>query len=166
MRRVPPLVYLVAVVAVVGALFLNAEGGRVRQPIAFNHKKHLAQGLTCEICHTAVAEGTRAGIPTVETCLTCHSDPQTKSAEEAKVRGYGDRKEAIPWKVVHRIPAHVYFSHRRHVALAKLDCAPCHGKVAARTKPFTRPAVNFSMDFCMRCHRKANANTDCLSCHL
>ena len=56
-----------------------------RQPIAYNHKKHLAAGLECANCHLGIADGkARAGIPTVEVCAACHTgddeNPRAKAA--------------------------------------------------------------------------------------
>ena len=71
----------------------------------------------------------------------------------------------IPWNRVYSQPDYVFFSHRRHVVVAKLDCANCHGDMGSLSSPPIRPAVDQSMDWCMNCHQQRQASTDCVSCH-
>ncbi len=56
---------------------------RTAQPIAFNHAKHVANGLACADCHSGAEQQARAGLPTVETCRSCHESALTESPEEA-----------------------------------------------------------------------------------
>jgi len=35
----------------------------------------------------------------------------------------------IPWVRIHNLPDHVYFSHKQHVTVGKLECKDCLGKV-------------------------------------
>jgi menaquinone reductase, multiheme cytochrome c subunit len=137
----------------------------VEQPILFNHKLHVDNGASCPDCHTQVLEGMRAGRPSLDTCMGCHSEAQTKSPEEEKIRQFAKDGREIPWKQVYRLPAHVYFSHRRHAGLAKIQCEVCHGAMAEMTAPPTAPLVVHTMGFCLDCHRRSNASVDCLACH-
>lgn len=134
------------------------------QPIAYNHKVHLDAGMECQTCHTGIAEGlANARLPTIDICLTCHESddsPKTKP-----IRDYAAKKQAIPWQRVYNVPNHVFFSHRRHVGAAKLDCALCHGDMKKMETPVARPAVTISMSRCIACHRKSKASVDCLACH-
>ncbi|MBI2370462.1 MAG: cytochrome c3 family protein [Deltaproteobacteria bacterium] len=157
---------VVAVIVVVGGvLFAQRLEPAVRQPIQFNHAKHIAQGLECAACHQYVKEQTFAGLPTVETCMMCHSAPQTKSPEEEKVRQFAEKGQGIPWQRLYRMPGHVFFSHRRHVSVAKVECQTCHGAMAQATTPPSRPLVNQSMSWCLACHEKRQASVDCVACH-
>lgn len=135
-----------------------------RQPIAYNHKKHIDAGLECSACHTGIAEGdARARLPGIGVCLNCHAsddDPKTKP-----IRDYAEKKLPIPWQRVYQVPDHVYFSHRRHVDSAGLDCSVCHGNMKERETPVTRQAVSISMTRCVDCHRAKGVTTDCLACH-
>jgi hypothetical protein len=63
------------------------------------------------------------------------------------------------------LPPHVYYSHRRHVVLGKLECVRCHGGIADTISPPTRPLVQISMDFCTGCHNQSKVTNDCKSCH-
>jgi len=71
----------------------------------------------------------------------------------------------IPWEQVYAEPDYVFFPHRRHIAVAKLACAECHGDVRNMTEPVLRPVVNQSMNWCMNCHQQKRASVDCIACH-
>ncbi len=71
----------------------------------------------------------------------------------------------IPWKVVHAVPDHAFFSHRRHVKLAGLECALCHGEVTQMEEPFAQPFLEIEMEWCMGCHEEKVASNDCYACH-
>ena len=46
----------------------------LQQPIPFSHKHHVTDdGIDCRYCHTSVEKSSFAGIPSTETCMTCHS---------------------------------------------------------------------------------------------
>ena len=141
-------------------------GSKVQQPISFNHKKHVAQGLDCDHCHPYFKEHLFSGLPTVSTCLECHEEPVTQNLEEEKIRKYHQQKKEISWKRVYQQPDHVFFSHRRHVILGKISCETCHGDIAQRERPPSGPWVNMTMRWCMDCHFKSKASNDCLVCHV
>ncbi len=155
-----------AVVFVAQTLFLHGWQGRGGpQPIAFNHSKHIASGMDCTDCHAGARTEEHATIPALAVCAGCHESALGKSAEEAKVRAYVAAGREIPWNPVTHVPAHVYFSHRRHVALAKLECSVCHGSMEKLTSPPVRPARVLDMDTCIGCHQQKQARTDCNDCH-
>lgn len=136
------------------------------QPLSFNHKKHLNQGLECNACHRFYKTQTFSGIPNLNTCLECHQDPLTKSSEEEKIRQSQRIGKDITWKRIYEQPDHVFFSHRRHVVLGKLDCKNCHGDVGQSERPPTKPWVKMTMKWCMDCHTKSKVTNDCLACHV
>lgn len=156
---------LAALFLLSATLVCACDGSGIRQPLQFSHRAHVGSGLACEFCHESVASSTFAGMPPTDTCATCHAAPMSDSPEEAKVRAYADKGEEIPWRRVYRLPGHTYFSHRRHVTLAGLDCRECHGDVADDTVPQSRPAVPLNMATCMACHEQRAASTDCNACH-
>lgn len=137
----------------------------VVQPLEFNHQKHLATDITCLNCHTTANKDAFAGLPNVKRCVRCHESEDLKKPETEALKAYVDRDEDIPWKRVYRVPGHTYFSHRRHVALAKLDCAVCHGDMTKVTQSVTRQAIEITMDRCIDCHREKGVTEDCLACH-
>ena len=141
----------------------------VQPSVPFNHQKHLTAGLTCAACHAQAETQTFAGIPAVTDCLECHAavgaQTPTLAQIEPQLTRLAARGEEIPWKQVYRVPGHVYFSHRRHVTLAKLDCAVCHGDLRQATAPLVRPEHPITMERCLACHRQQHVTTDCFACH-
>jgi predicted CXXCH cytochrome family protein len=85
--------------------------------------------------------------------------------EKALVTSYIESSEDIPWNRIYDVPGHVYFSHRRHVAVAGVECATCHGDIASSTTPPPAPLNDISMAFCIDCHEKEEVTTDCNACH-
>ncbi len=134
------------------------------QPIAFTHKVHAANGLTCEVCHTAAAQGPQAGIPSVKFCMACHLVIAADKPEVKKMAAYMSRGEDIPWARVYdySTTAHVRFNHAPHIR-ASVACADCHGDVAQQT--VAERVVDLSMGYCIGCHQERKASVDCLTCH-
>ncbi len=159
-----PLLILAIVIALL--LILWGYGPSYDQPISYNHKLHIEQGLECISCHRYVMEQTFASIPGVDVCLECHEEPLTESREEEKIRQFAESGTDIPWMQVYEVPDHVFFSHRRHVSVAEIACEECHGEIEGREKPFTRPLIDLSMEFCIDCHKGSGATEDCVACHI
>jgi hypothetical protein len=132
----------------------------VRQPIAFPHAKHQAVG--CAVCHRGAASSARAGIPDVALCSKCHA---TAPAGTSGVWEAASTRRTIGWVQVTHVPDHVMFSHRRHVTLARLDCASCHGEMRDRRTPLGSAPVRLTMNTCLSCHRHEGAAEDCAACH-
>src|SRR5436190_18878297 len=89
----------------------KAVGPALEQPIHYSHKLHAGKlGIDCGYCHTNVDKSPIANYPNVETCMNCHkyvkrATGQTKdSAQIAKLTGYYDRRQSIPWVQVHWLP--------------------------------------------------------------
>jgi len=143
--------------------FLNWRPDPV-QPIAFPHKVHIDNGLTCEICHTAVAQGPQAGIPSLNFCMACHLVIAADKPEVQKMLAYHARGEDIPWVRVYDYSptAHVRFNHAPHIR-AGVPCASCHGDVAQQT--VVERVVDLNMGYCITCHQERKASVDCLTCH-
>lgn len=138
----------------------------VPQPIAFNHRKHTQDlKLDCTFCHKYVRDGPHAGLPNEETCSLCHLAPQGTSAEAARLTELLGRGEALRFNKLFRLPPHVFYTHRRHVGIAKLECQNCHGAIADTERPPAGPLVRVDMDFCLDCHRDRGETLDCNRCH-
>lgn len=127
----------------------------VKQPIEFPHKTHIALNLPCTSCHQRAEKDTVAGRPPTALCIACHAGAESKSEEIRKLKAYGEKGEDIPWQRVWRLPTHVFFSHRVHVAIAKLDCQSCHGPMETLDRPPPRPLKTLAMDDCIGCHLKS-----------
>jgi hypothetical protein len=141
-------------------------GSKTEQPISFNHKKHLEQGLECDSCHRYFKNQMFAGMPDIATCLECHKEPITKSLEEEKIRKFAQKGEEILWKRLYEEPDYVFFSHQNHVILGKIQCQTCHGNIGESERPPSRTFEEMTMDWCMGCHKKHRVTNDCLACHV
>ena len=168
--------FLLVALAVLAGTVVYALRERQRQlplvvqpPIPFDHQKHLAAELTCAACHVYADTQVFASLPAIKDCLECHASWGAKTPGltqiEPTLKQIAERGEEIPWKKVHRVPGHVYFSHQRHVAFAKLECAVCHGDMSMVTSPVVRQAIPITMERCLECHRQQHVTTDCLACH-
>jgi len=134
------------------------------QPIPFPHKTHIAKQAVCTDCHESVEKGPIAGIPSVKTCMICHSQIAIDRPLIKQVTSYADKGIEIPWQRVYGFPheAHVKFQHAPHIR-ASVDCAVCHGDVANQT--VAERVIDHNMGFCVDCHRRKKASNDCLTCH-
>jgi hypothetical protein len=140
------------------------------------HKIHVAEEeIPCTDCHIGAEEADHATIPLGEDCADCHEDgngENGENAEEARLVEMLASGEPIPWKRVHKLREHVRFSHRRHVVAGQILCERCHGEVAERELPFSRPNISFNrelgMERCVACHLESGnprAGIDCALCH-
>lgn len=141
-------------------------GENVSQPIQFNHRKHVRDaGLACATCHEYYETSAHSGLPGLATCLGCHDGTTTGTAEEKKLVELGKTEPTPPFRKLFRLPDHVYYSHRRHVVVAGLECEDCHGGIAETTAPPPRPLVRVTMATCVACHAAKGVQTDCTHCH-
>ncbi len=138
----------------------------VPQPIAFNHRKHTQElKLNCEFCHAYVKKGAHAGLPDARTCSMCHRTPQGNSAEAARVTTLLDQGDPLTFNKLFALESHVFYTHRRHVGIAELECQGCHGGIAETERPPVRPLIKIDMDFCMDCHHEQGQTLNCNACH-
>lgn len=158
---VRPLVLAGIVVAAGAGWVLLMPRAPAAQPVPFSHAKH--RGMACVVCHRGAEVSARAGIPQGETCLKCHAT--APRGVDAALWSEAERGTRLGWTRVTRVPDHVYFSHRRHVALAKLDCVSCHADIGQWAAPPARAAMRLDMDTCLACHRTEGASQDCAACH-
>ena len=148
------------VIGIAAAWMLLLPSRPAAQPIAFNHAKH--QALTCAGCHRGAVTSERATLPGPDVCAKCHA-----SAPKGVDAGPWNslQSSTANWVKVTRVPDHVLFSHRRHVALGKLDCSSCHGDIGQRTAPPAGAPIRLEMATCRACHNQSGANEDCAACH-
>lgn len=156
---------------VLAILLLFMAGGARRgaaagggQPIAFSHRLHAGQlKLDCQFCHFYARRSASAGVPSVGHCMRCHELVETKSPDLEKLREHWERRQPIAWSRIYDLPDHVVFSHEKHVR-AEVACARCHG--AVETMETVQPVQEeFTMGWCMQCHKERKASLECLSCH-
>ncbi len=138
----------------------------IDQPVAYNHSIHVNDvGMECTECHTGVENRTRASLPVLEICEDCHSEMNGETEAEAFVVAAIENSEEILWNRIYELPDHVYFSHRRHISLGKIECTQCHGDIQDFEMPPQIPYIAQTMEFCMDCHEEQKVNNDCLACH-
>ncbi len=159
------IIFLFILIFVV-AIFANKN--EIRQPIAFNHKKHVDNNVPCSFCHRHYKDTYYAGIPQTNVCITCHEDVIYVTPEKKKIEQYYQQKQPIPWKQIYKGPDYAFFSHRLHVKVGKIDCQKCHGEVQKMTQPFTRQPIPLKMKYCIQCHEKVQKISnpyECIDCH-
>jgi hypothetical protein len=121
------------------------------QPVPFSHLHHVdGLGIDCRYCHTGVEQSSFAGIPSTETCMTCHSQVWKDAPVLQPVRDSWQSGKPLQWQRVHDLPDYVYFDHSIHVAKG-VGCATCHGQV--NEMPITWKTKELYMRWCLDCHR-------------
>ncbi len=149
----------------------SAESGRVEavashnraaQPIPFSHKLHSAQNLDCSSCHSNPDPGDNMTIPDAEFCMDCHQTVAADKPAIKKLAHFAGSRKPIPWVRVYSLPAFVFWRHRIHLAAGQ-SCEACHGDVAAMH--VVRATTVTTMDGCVDCHDRKDANTGCSTCH-
>ena len=121
------------------------------QPVPFSHQHHTWElGIDCRYCHTSVEKSGYAGLPSTETCMSCHSQIWTNSPLLEPVRKSYETNTPIKWNLVNRLPSFVFFNHSIHVTRG-INCNTCHG--AVNDMHITWKGNSFMMSWCLDCHR-------------
>ena len=154
------ILFLLALAGLALAILLNINrldyvshvGLAKDQPVPFSHKHHVTgMGIDCRYCHTSVEESAFAGIPSVETCMTCHSLVWTDAPLLEPVRAAWRDEVPLQWTRVHDLPDFVYFRHDIHIAKG-IGCNSCHGPVDQMPLMYKENTLN--MEWCLECHRE------------
>jgi len=171
------LAVIITTLIVVG---INTEPGNLAkgyapdQPIPFSHKLHAGDNkIPCQYCHSGARRSRHAGIPAVGTCMNCHRVTKTDSPVIQTLTRIYEKNEPLAWNRIHRLPDHVYFDHRPHVADG-IACQECHGKVQEMEK--VKQVMSLRMGACLSCHRgerqlqfstplHLKGPTHCWACH-
>ncbi len=121
------------------------------QPVPFSHKHHVGDdGIDCRYCHTSVESSKFAGMPSTDTCMTCHSEIWASSPTLQPVRDSFRTGVSIEWTRVHVLPDYVFFDHSIHIHKG-IGCSTCHGRVDQM--PLTWRVNTLFMGWCLDCHR-------------
>ena len=132
--------------------YVSHVGMAKDQPVPFSHKHHVTgMGIDCRYCHTSVEESAFAGIPPVETCMTCHSLVWTEAPLLEPVRAAWRDDVPLQWTRIHDLPDFVYFRHDIHIAKG-VGCTSCHGPVDQMPLMYKENTLN--MEWCLECHRE------------
>lgn len=121
------------------------------QPVPFRHDLHSGSlGIDCRYCHSNVEKAADAGMPSAQTCMSCHSQVWVGASVLDPVRSSFALGQPIEWASVHRLPDYAYFHHAAHVTKG-VACETCHGRVDQMPK--TVKTQTMSMGWCLDCHR-------------
>jgi len=122
------------------------------QPVPFSHEHHVAQlGIDCRYCHASVEKSAFAGMPSTQTCMSCHLQIWTNAPMLAPVRESYETGQSIAWTRVNALPQFVYFNHSIHIAKG-IGCTTCHGQIGKMA--LTWRATTLQMTWCLDCHRQ------------
>ena len=151
--------------SLVFSVFPILKSEPVEQPIRFNHIHHKeVSKLNCNFCHRYADEYRAAGIPNIELCRVCHSsDAISKRPEALKVVDYVKAGKTIPWNRMYELPKFVVFPHWVHIQ-NQIECSTCHGLTGISDTPI-KMVDRIYMEWCVDCHKKRGADTDCYTCH-
>ena len=148
-----------AIVFAAAVYYLTPKYSRVGyspvQPVAFDHFLHAGQvGIDCRYCHQAVETSASSSLPSVQTCMTCHSQikknsPKLQPLFDAWNNGKADGP-AVRWTRIHQAPDYTYFNHSIHVN-SGVSCVSCHGNVNHMAVVWHHQPQ--SMGWCLECHR-------------
>lgn len=138
------------------AVYWSPYTTRVRiprdQPVPFSHAHHVGGlGIDCRYCHDSVEDSSFAGIPSTETCMTCHSQLWTDAPLLSPVRKSLATNRRLRWHRVHDLPDFVFFDHGIHVSQG-IGCVTCHGQVDRM--PLVWQEHTLYMKWCLDCHRR------------
>jgi hypothetical protein len=126
-------------------------GKPAQQPIPFRHDLHSGTlKIDCRYCHSTVERAADAGMPSAQTCMSCHSQVWVGASVLEPVRSSFLLGQPIAWASVHRLPDYAYFHHAAHVTKG-VACETCHGRVDQMPK--TVKTQTLSMGWCLDCHR-------------
>lgn len=126
-------------------------GKPANQPVPFRHDLHSGLlKIDCRYCHSTVERAADAGMPSAQTCMSCHSEVWIGATVLEPVRSSVALSQPIIWTSVHRLPDYVYFHHAAHVTKG-VACETCHGRVD--WMPRTVKTQTLSMGWCLDCHR-------------
>jgi hypothetical protein len=148
------ILLLAAVVMIAGHVtpYTHNLGQALDQPAPFSHKHHVTElGIDCRYCHQSVEKSPFAGVPSTETCYTCHSQIWTNSPLLQVVRDSYAKNQPIEWNRVNNVPDFVYFDHSVHVNRG-VSCYTCHGRIDQQNLTYKEHAME--MLWCLDCHRK------------
>ena len=137
-------------------------GYQPTQPVPFSHSIHVQQlGLDCRYCHDGVEKSWYSNVPAADTCMNCHSAIRANDPKLEPVRAsYKDQNKPVEWVQIHKLPDYVYFNHSVHVNRG-VSCVECHGRIDQMDE--VRHEKQFSMTFCLDCHRDLSNSRDYLA---
>ena len=131
--------------------YWNQIGFAPAQPVQFSHRHHAKElRIDCRFCHSTVETSAFAGMPSTQTCLSCHSQIFTNTPMLRPVIQSAARNVPLQWSRVTHLPDHVFFDHSIHVNKG-VGCTTCHGEIGQMA--LTAKGEPLTMRWCLDCHR-------------
>jgi hypothetical protein len=141
------------------------KGYQPAQPIPFSHALHVGtHNMQCQYCHNQVERSKHSNIPSLATCMNCHTQIKTDSPHIQKLAEAYNDKKPFEWNRVHLLPDHVQFDHSSHLNRG-VSCQTCHGEI--EKMEVVQQVSDLSMGWCINCHRQPEnkAPLNCTTCH-
>jgi hypothetical protein len=133
------------------------------QPVAFSHKKHIAEAkMSCKDCHESSRNGSTLAMPQLAKCMLCHAAIATDKPDIKRIADAAQNNQVLQWVRVYQVPSFVTFSHKTHTG-AGAQCEDCHGPVAQRDAIALEKDI--TMGGCISCHTQKVAPIGCDTCH-
>lgn len=165
----PPFLILLLVVAAAAA---------PKRP--FSHKYHLTQVSSCENCHSAATESTKAEdnlIPDKSACVNCHDEVEIAGPRATAVDRFNHARHVKAGNPAPRIAAALqaktYLGGETpppaQLEAARDACTGCHHGVAESENVPRDKATRahfLRMADCLVCHDKLNPPESCKHCHV
>src|SRR2546423_375738 len=135
-----------ALIALARSDFWTGVDLPVEQPVPFSHQHHVGGlGIDCRYCHIGVEQSAFAGMPSTETCMTCHSEGWKDAPVLQPVRDSWATGRPIKWTRVHELPDYVYFDLSRlnfaqlmAASIAHAGATSCTRQPLERIVPYVR----------------------------
>ncbi len=154
-------------------------------PLRMVHKRHLDNGLVCEVCHSSVLQSSQTAdrnLPPHTLCAACHRAELPDAHDQFPRSGCADCHEGwtegshtqigpdlAPLPDAPKPPAIVMpaarltFSHELHLAQGAV-CLDCHKGIDQAERGTVEHLP--SMYTCLGCHDGRKAPEECTTCHL
>jgi hypothetical protein len=159
----PPTTAAPGTLASAGAPTITNPAPAPGQPVAFSHKKHIAEAkMACNDCHEPSRNGSTLAMPQPAKCMLCHAAIATDKPDIKRIADAAQNNQVLQWIRIYQVPSFVTFSHKTHTS-AGAQCEECHGPVAQRDAIALEKDV--SMGGCISCHTQKAAPTGCDTCH-
>jgi hypothetical protein len=147
-----PLVLAYALSTITRSPANTKVGVPLNQPVPFSHQHHSKElGIDCRYCHAGSEISGFMGMPSTETCMSCHSQIWTNSPLLEPIRESYEQNIPLQWNQVNWVPEFVYFNHAIHIDRG-INCNVCHGPV--QKMHIMAKGNPFSMAWCLDCHRE------------
>ena len=160
----PRMLALVALVCLAASCVLAERWGLVSGPrFVFDHGAHIVEeNVACAFCHAGAKVREEPGMPSLDSCNTCHYYVDEEQPPERQVATLYDAESEFVAARVAALDEEVIFEHLQHVE-ADLACSDCHEGIEDAED--ASDYVEIDMALCMACHEERSVPNECATCH-